>query len=240
MIYRVKCKRGHCGARFETDDRDPIEDPGHSAMNLEKAAEHAGWHRDLQGWLCPFDAPKEAAKPQEALLTLCCTKMCNNGNVSNVRELLIADGWHQKKERDVPEFSWLCPACWKTTQPEPIHEQAAAIMNPFPPEFSIDEVRGIAGEVFFVLMRDVLTKAKANADKLFPRLQTTIQHLESALTQCEVEDSNANSRRPCGNDSSSPGSGDAPGDGQSGASSGPPDGGPVPRPEAKADEEIPF
>ena len=128
MIYTIRCKKGHCPARFQTDDRDPMEGPSTSANNIESKAREHGWVEIDRGWLCPFDAPNPAAeKPIPKTLseatpgedyTICSFQDCCNANLTTTEGVLLKDGWRRALRAATEPAFWLCPACWKTTQPE--------------------------------------------------------------------------------------------------------------------------
>lgn len=128
MIYTIKCRRGHCGAKHDTEDIDIGYDPSVATEFHQTIVLH-GWIKDEQGWLCPFDAPKPAAeKPIEEehpFGTFCKRGQCGNANMSTLTNRLIEDGWRASAGE------WLCPACWKTTQPDPGPAMAEPAQVPF-------------------------------------------------------------------------------------------------------------
>jgi len=180
MIYTIKCRRGHCGSQFAYESHN--REPGDCEQTLRERAEKQGWvycHDGTLGWLCPFDAPKEAAKPT----TNCSFPGCSNTCRTHAPEVLVACGWHGL-HNDANE--WLCPACWKTTQPDPagvgvsarntwiledgpapepipIFDQAEAMHAA---ELSIDEVREIAADAAHAMLDLVITDAeRMNLDR---------------------------------------------------------------------------
>jgi len=148
MLYTIKCRRGHCGASHSgaVCEQTLTGD----LFRLQERMRLVGWLDGPAGWLCPFDAPKPATKgPKQghAKRMLCARFECMNLCDTTDPGELTAHGWHQTS-RTVDKEAWYCPACWKTTQPEPIHAQAAAIMNPAPAsDWSIDEIKEVAAEV---------------------------------------------------------------------------------------------
>lgn len=141
MIYTICCKRDDCGGMHSSKSEE--------GCNVE--AKIHGWKESFEsGWLCPFHAPKEAAKttksPNDHRRTLCerfeCLNLCDTTEPGQ----LTASGWHNVITEPNGTLVWYCPACWKTTQPEPmpIFDQAEAMHAA---EFSIDQVKEIAAEV---------------------------------------------------------------------------------------------
>lgn len=165
MIYTIRCRAGHCGARFQTDDRDPLEGPVQSAMNIEKAAEKQGWYREnLSGWVCPFHAPKAAAdKPIPKILskatpgedyTICSQSDCCNANLCTTEGVLKHDGWHR-----IGVGPWYCPACWKITQPEPEEEDREVDVNAQAAhEVTLEDIRELAREEIKAAFRRIYDK----------------------------------------------------------------------------------
>lgn len=135
MIYTIRCRRGHCGSQYQYDFGTLGLEM--AAMEIEKRAESRGWYRDDAGWLCPFDAPQPAAeKPIPKMLskatpsedyTRCSFQDCCNANLCTSNERLTRDGWHTKEIGQHGQ-QWLCPACWKTTQPEPTPEWEKGVL----------------------------------------------------------------------------------------------------------------
>ncbi len=115
MLYTIKCRRGHCGSRFEHEGTSG--DPIHDTKILDNRAASQGWFRETTagGWLCPFDAPKEL--PISPPMIECSGEGCLNACLQTDETEAISMGWHSI---DVPKQAtqWLCTRCWKASQPE--------------------------------------------------------------------------------------------------------------------------
>lgn len=148
MIYTIKCRR-NCGASHES-----TVNPDH----LESKAQLQGWRLDGDGWLCPFDASKPAAKPVDRNIvaaTICLGAGCCNSSTAIAPAVLKSNGWHSHANQ------WYCPACWKTTQSEPETEPGPTQEEC---EWSIDQIEGIARRVALDEVRQAFGRLKRNAN----------------------------------------------------------------------------
>ena len=188
MIYTIKCRRGHCGSQYCLEIADHNLKAGRE--HIEENAKARGWiegHDGAIGWLCPFDAPKPAAEPVDQNIvasTFCSGLGCCNASTVSVPTILLSNGWHLNNDT----HSWICPACWKTTQPEPayIQTQEGNIERiPAQCDWSIEEVRGVAVEVFLEKMRELLDNATCVHDKAVG--ETSLEALRKGLLNIEMK-----------------------------------------------------
>lgn len=155
MIYTIKCGLGTCGARHEyvSENREPAwcED------SLKAEADKHGWVKQKLNplrWLCPFHAPK-APEASYQPRTHCVRIECGNMNKSLEAAALVKDGWHYVPHNEPGKhMAWYCPACWKTTQPEP---PTAGSMLRKAWETAVTDV---AAEAFYVGMDRLLRDAE--------------------------------------------------------------------------------
>lgn len=236
MIYTIRCRRGHCGSQYQYDfGALGLE---RAATEIEKRAESRGWCRDDAGWLCPFDAPKPAPKTTGEVLgtgdyTGCMQSLCGNVNVCLDEKNLVKDGWRRVGGE------WYCPACWKTTQPEPVDPETGRCHSQC--DWSIDQVKAAAGEVFLEEMERLI---KRSIDVYDSAVNDSVLGIINGVLgdmALQKRTSDAIFGRSTGNEPSEPIQATRPGDVAGLDSSVPPDGGPTRRPEdSELDEGQPF
>lgn len=134
MIYTIKCRRGHCGSQFAYESV-ARQRPEEAAKEGQDQARQRGWVNEYGSsisWLCPFDAPKEAAKaihPDKEMLTHCGFPGCMTGHLTDNPAFLAKDGWRRVSTEMGKPAQWFCAACWKAGLPEPTAKPAETECN---------------------------------------------------------------------------------------------------------------
>lgn len=155
MIYTIDCRYRECGASYSAQTLKATLSG--DLVRMESTMRGQGWEVDYEGWRCPFHAPKEAAKADDEDVTACHFARCLNYCKGTSEAELAVSGWRSAGIVGGSE-RWICPACWKTTQPEPAPEPVHEF-----PLWAANEMKVIAAEVAKAEVRAFVDRVRHQA-----------------------------------------------------------------------------